>query len=176
MFRTMAVAATERSLRAAMWYNQSDYEAKPGDRHTRRRVPLSPSYTHTAKSHKSSSERRRLKHSFSLFKLISIISFSQCAQTTNTRTTTPSTYGKHTLAACVLTRGPRHCAWRRTSLSADISSSSSSLILCSLSGSSRQDGCNGQTSGRKRRKRKTGGNEALREQKITHKNETIEAI
>lgn len=53
MLRTMAVAATERSLRAAMWQNQSNYEAEPGYRHTRTGVPLSPSYTHTAKSHKN---------------------------------------------------------------------------------------------------------------------------
>lgn len=57
----------------------------------------------------------------------------------------------NTHSECVLTHGPLHCTCRWTSLSADISSSSSSLILCSLSGSSRQDGCNKQTSGRRGR-------------------------
>lgn len=55
----------------------------------------------------------------------------------------------NTHSECVLTRGPLHCTCRWTSFSADISSSSSSLILCSLSGSSRQDGCNKQMSGRR---------------------------
>lgn len=127
-----------------------------GDRHTHRCAILTIIHAHCKKSQN--------------FCQIRVKTFSQCAQTTDTRMATPTTYGKHTLGACVLTRGPRHCAWRRTSLSADISSSSSSLILCSLSGSSRQDGCNGQTSGRKERRKKTGGNKALREQKIRHIN------
>ena len=50
----------------------------------------------------------------------------------------------NTHSECVLTHEPLHCTCRWTSLSADISSSSSSLILCSLSGSSRQDGWNKQ--------------------------------
>ncbi len=57
----------------------------------------------------------------------------------------------NTHSECVLTHGPLHCTCRWTSFSADISSSSSSLILCSLSGSSRQDGWNKQTSGRRGR-------------------------
>lgn len=57
----------------------------------------------------------------------------------------------NTRLECVLTHGPLHCTCRWTSFSADISSSSSSLILCSLSGSSRQDGWNKQTSGRRGR-------------------------
>lgn len=58
----------------------------------------------------------------------------------------------NTHSECVLTHGPLHCTCRWTSLSADISRSSSSLILCSLSGSSRQDGWNKQTSGRRGRR------------------------
>lgn len=65
----------------------------------------------------------------------------------------------NTHSECVLTHEPLHCTCCWTSFSADISSSSSSLILCSLSGSSRQDGWNKQS---RRRGRKEKGKE-LRE-------------
>lgn len=162
MLRTMAVAAAERSFRAAMWRNQSNYEAKPGYRHTRTGVPPSPSYTHTAKSHKHLPRKGEERNTASLFAIeppaISTGELFDSVRRLQTHARLRRLHmAKHTLGTCVLTRGPWHCAWRRTSLSADISSSSSSLILCSLSGSSRHDGCNGQTSGRKERKRKTGG-------------------